>query len=271
MEDYYQRAYGPAADELKAYWQLFERARMEFVAEEPSRQRAFKLPKKYTPALLAQAQSHLDIAAKKPAKNPPPRDTSAVCTAPAAGWTTPSSSSSTHAWMQKLEASKGKDADAKAQLMANWKRAAEMKTQFPRYAINWQPVFRQPSPGKKDKSATGLHPDAPLSKRVLRELRAEGLESTRRSSHRNSLRTPHLLLKHSPINLNVNINLNEAARPHLSRLGLRTPQVDVGRSLRAGHLDAVAFSSPQMMRRAATATYRLCLPRVRRRLSIACC
>jgi hypothetical protein len=65
MDDYYQRGFGPAAAEVKAYWQLLERTRMEFVAEEPSRHRAFDLPKKYTPELFAQAQAHLDAAAKK--------------------------------------------------------------------------------------------------------------------------------------------------------------------------------------------------------------
>ena len=41
---------------------------MEFVAKEPSRFRAYDLPKKYTPELFAQAQAHLDAAAKKLAK-----------------------------------------------------------------------------------------------------------------------------------------------------------------------------------------------------------
>ncbi len=46
MDDYYARAFGPAANDVKAYWQLMERTRMEFVSEEPSRHRAFDLPKK---------------------------------------------------------------------------------------------------------------------------------------------------------------------------------------------------------------------------------
>jgi len=50
MADYYERGFGPAASDVKAYWQLLERTRMEFVAEEPSRHRAFDLPKKLRPS-----------------------------------------------------------------------------------------------------------------------------------------------------------------------------------------------------------------------------
>jgi hypothetical protein len=65
MDDYYQRSYGPAAANLKAYWELLERTRMEFVVEKPGSSRVFDLPEKYTPALLAETQAHLDAAAKK--------------------------------------------------------------------------------------------------------------------------------------------------------------------------------------------------------------
>ena len=41
---------------------LLERTRMEFVAEEPSRRRAYDIPKKYAPELLAKAQSHPIVA-----------------------------------------------------------------------------------------------------------------------------------------------------------------------------------------------------------------
>ena len=78
--------------------------------------------------------------------------------------------------MQKFEASKGTDAQAKAQVLANWQRVETMKRAFPPFAINWQAVFRAPVPGRKVKRVMGLHPDTPLGGRVLRELRAAGLE-----------------------------------------------------------------------------------------------
>lgn len=53
MDDYHQRTYGPAAADMKAYWELLERTRMEFVAENPSPFRAFDVPQKYTADLFA--------------------------------------------------------------------------------------------------------------------------------------------------------------------------------------------------------------------------
>lgn len=82
----------------------------------------------------------------------------------------------TRASMQQLEASKGKDADARARVMANWDRVEEMKKTFPEFSINWSAIFRAPEPGKDSKRVMGLHPDAPLSGRVLKELREAGLE-----------------------------------------------------------------------------------------------
>jgi len=79
--------------------------------------------------------------------------------------------------MQKFEASRAQDAEAKARVLANWQRAAEMKAEFPEFAINWLAVFRPPGSGSGDnKRIMGLHPDVPLSGRVLKELRTPGLE-----------------------------------------------------------------------------------------------
>jgi len=171
MDDYYRRAFGPAAADLKAYWQLLERTRMEFVVAKPSRQRAYDIPEKYTPALLAQAQAHLDAAAAKlAAADEKYRRRLAFVRC---GLDFTRLVVDTRAWMQKFEASKGKDADAKARVLANWQTAAKMKAEFPPFAINWQAVFRVDS---KEKRVMGLHPDYPLSGRTLRELRATGIE-----------------------------------------------------------------------------------------------
>ena len=174
MDDYYRRGFGPAAAEVKAYWELLERTRMDFVAEEPSRQRAFDIPKKYTPGLLARAQAHLDAAAKKLAgadEKYRRRLAFIHCGFDYTGLVV-----DTRAWMQKFEAGKGKDADAKAKVLANWQRIETMKKRFPEFAINWRAVFRAPIPGGEAKRVMGLHPDTPLSGRVLRELRAAGVE-----------------------------------------------------------------------------------------------
>ncbi len=175
MDDYHERGYGPAAADVKAYWLLLERTRMEFVAEEPSRHRAFDLPKKYTPELFTEAQAHLDSAARKLASADEKYrrrlhfiqyglDYARLVV-------------DTRAGMQRFEASKGQDAAAKAQVEACWTRAEQMKQESPAFAINWQAVFRPPGNGGGDsKRVMGLHPDAPLSGRTLRELRGPGLE-----------------------------------------------------------------------------------------------
>ena len=176
MDDYYERGFGPAAADVKAYWQLLERTRMEFVAEEPSRFRAFDLPKKYTPELFAQAQAHLDTAAKKlaAADEKYRRRLHFI----QYGLDYAKLLVDTRAWMQKLEASKGQDIAAKAKVETNYSRAEQMKQNAPAHAINWQAVFRLPGFGGGDgnQRVMGLHPDAPLSGRTLRELRTPGLE-----------------------------------------------------------------------------------------------
>lgn len=169
MDDYYQRGFGPAADEVKAYWSLLERTRMEFVAEEPSRQRAFLLPKKYTPELLAQAQAHLDAAAARLT------DADFVfrrrlhfvqC-----GLDFTRLVVDTRASMQKFETDR--DPAARARVLDNWRQVETMKRTFPEFAINWQAVFRL---GSDSKRLMGLHPSLPLSGRVFRELQEDGLE-----------------------------------------------------------------------------------------------
>ena len=175
MDDYYQRGFGPAADDVKAYWTLLERMRMEFVAEEPSRFRAFDLPKKYTPELFAKAQSHLDAAAAKlkAADEKYRRRLHFI----QCGLDYAKLVADTRLAMQKVEASKGQDADAKAKVLANWERAEAMKKVFPEHAINWQSVWRAPGGGgDSNKRVMGLHPNAPLSGRTLEELRTPGLE-----------------------------------------------------------------------------------------------
>ena len=174
MEDYYQRGFGPAAAEVKAYWTLLEETRMAFVREQPSRQRAFNIPQKYTPELLAQAQTHLDSAASKLAdadERYRRRLQFVRC-----GLDYTKLVVDTRARMQQLEARQSHDAEARARVLANWQTAARLKAEFPPFAINWQAVFREPRPDGDRKRIMGLHPDVPLSGRTLRELRSAGLE-----------------------------------------------------------------------------------------------
>lgn len=74
-----------------------------------------------------------------------------------------------------MEASRGQVADARFRVLANWQTAAKMKAEFPDFAINWQAVFRKPTPGGDGKRIMGLHTE--VSGHALRELRSPGWSS----------------------------------------------------------------------------------------------
>jgi hypothetical protein len=162
---------------MKAYWELLERTRMEFVAENPSPFRAFDVPQKYTADLFAKAQAHLDAAAEKLVAADEKfrrRLHFARC-----GFEFTKLCVDTRAAMQQFEASKGKDEAAKARVLANWERTVVMQKEFPRYAINWMATFHTPGAtpgGKRDKRGEGLHPVSPITPYTLKRMQAVGLE-----------------------------------------------------------------------------------------------
>jgi len=144
---------------------------MEFVREAPNRMRAFDIPRKYTPELLAEAESLLDRAEARLAGAPEiyrRRVAFVRC-----GLEFTRLVVDTRRWMQRVEQSKGKDAEAIAKVKANWETAAKMKATFPPFAINWIAVFRE---GGDNKRVMGLHPDNPLSGRVKREAETRCIE-----------------------------------------------------------------------------------------------
>lgn len=163
MDDYYRRGFGPASGEIKAYWTLMEKTRQAFVGEVRNRMRAYDVPHRYTPELLAEAESLLKQATVKVANEPEiyRRRIEFVL----AGLEHTRLVVDTRQWMQKVEASKGRDAEAIAKVKANWQAAARMSKQLPPFAINYRAVFFQPMNDRM----IGLHPDNPLSGRRLRE------------------------------------------------------------------------------------------------------
>lgn len=62
LDDYYHRAFGPAAPHVREYFEALEAARMKFTAVD-GESGVFGFPKLYTPELLAQSQARLDRAA----------------------------------------------------------------------------------------------------------------------------------------------------------------------------------------------------------------
>lgn len=170
MEDYYRRGFGPASGPIRDYWTLMEETRMAFVKEVPNRHRAFHIPRRYTPdfftragALLDRAESMLGDAPEKYRRR---------LAFVRAGLNYTRLVVDTRSWMQKVEQGGGKDAAAIARVKANWDAAADMKKTAPPFAIDWVPVFLQPT----NRRMMGLHPDNPLAGRVLREASSAGNE-----------------------------------------------------------------------------------------------
>jgi len=70
LEDYYQRAFGPAAGAVKAYYEGIETARMAYVAKNGYESGVFAFPGLYTEELLDAARAQLDKAAAAVADGP---------------------------------------------------------------------------------------------------------------------------------------------------------------------------------------------------------
>lgn len=62
LDDYFRRGFGPAAANVKAYFELLERARMAYVKEHGYQPGVFNLPRLYTDDLLRRADDHLSQA-----------------------------------------------------------------------------------------------------------------------------------------------------------------------------------------------------------------
>jgi hypothetical protein len=170
MDDYYQRGFGPAAADIKAYWTLLEQTRQKFVDDVPNKYRAFAVHERYTPELLAKAQAHLDDAQTKAANGPEVYRKRIDYVRFGLEYTR--LVVDTRASMEKFEKSKGADKAAAEHVKANWETLGKMSKTAPPFAINFSATFSQPD----NKRMLGLHPDFPLSGRVLREFLRPGLE-----------------------------------------------------------------------------------------------
>lgn len=170
LDDYYQRAFGPAAAEMKTYWNAMEQTRMQFVKDVPNRMRRFDIPQKYTPEWFTKAEAVLNQAeAKLTGTEGKYLQRLAFVRA---GLEHTRLVVNTRSWMQKFEASKGKDKEAKTKVLADWATAEQRKKSGPPYAINYQRTYWQPT----GKHMMGMHPNNPLSGRALREKEMQGLE-----------------------------------------------------------------------------------------------
>lgn len=153
LADYYQRAFGPAASDVQAYYELLEKARMEYVQEHGYGGGVFNFPKLYSDTLLKQADDHLLKAEKRVASaSKKYRERVAFVRA---GLTYTGLLIDTIRNMESYW--RKKDKAVAEHVIANWEEAQRLCEQNP-FAINWGPV-RPTTP-----RMLGLHPDYPNPK-----------------------------------------------------------------------------------------------------------
>lgn len=164
LEDYYQRAFGPAASAVRDYYQGLERARMAFTAKNVEAD-VFAFPQLYNETLLQECQTCLDRAASAvPAASMHARRVAFVQTGLAY----------TRLMVQNITLMEGywkkKDAAVAEQVRRNWAEAEKLVAAQP-YSLNWGPL----KPGSP--RMLGLHPDhGPAKKKKVRKGQANDLD-----------------------------------------------------------------------------------------------
>lgn len=167
LDDYYRRAFGPAADPVRRYFETIEQARMQYVQQNGYTAGTLHLGELLTPKLLDELEALLRQAADAA------KDRGVF--APRvefvrAGFEFTQLMSGTSQLMSGYW--KKKDDAVAAQVRKNWAQMEKICKEHP-MAVNWGPV--RPSP----KRMAGLHPDQPepkLSQRKPNRKPAEDLD-----------------------------------------------------------------------------------------------
>lgn len=151
LDDYYQRAFGPAAASVREYYETLEKERMKFTAVD-GETGVFSLPKLYTPELLRDSQARLDRAA---AAVPPDSVYGRRVAFVRAGY------DYTRLTLDNITLMSGywksKDAAVAAKVKENWSAIQQLIAAHPP-ALNAGPI--RPLTTRM----AGLHPDSPAKK-----------------------------------------------------------------------------------------------------------
>ncbi len=151
LADYYTRAFGPAAPQVREYFESIEKDRMAFVMKN-GEAGVFSFPQLYTPALLNDSQARLDrAAAATPADSIHSKRVAFI----QAGLTYTKLQVENITLMDRYW--KKKDDAIATQVKQNWATIEKLVADHP-YSINWGPV--RPSTPRMP----GLHPDFPPPK-----------------------------------------------------------------------------------------------------------
>ena len=159
MEDYYRRAFGPAAEDVRRYYEQIERQRMAYVAKHGYGAGLAKLPELYTPGLLDDCEATLAkaLAAIAGDSELSTRQRQRVKFVQA-GLRYSRMLVENIEVMEAHWAGSGESVKDVKRVLGNWSQMEQLCRQHP-YAINWGPV-RPTTP-----RMLGLHPDHPNPKR----------------------------------------------------------------------------------------------------------
>ncbi|MBL9144616.1 MAG: DUF4838 domain-containing protein [Verrucomicrobiaceae bacterium] len=151
LADYYTRAFGPAAPQVREYFESLEKERMAFTAKN-GEAGVFTFPQLYTADLLRESQARLDrAAAAVPADSIFAQRIAFI----QAGLTHTKLLIDTIALMDGYW--KKKDPTVAERVKQNWAALEKNAAAHP-YSINWAPVRPM------SKRTAGLHPDSPPPK-----------------------------------------------------------------------------------------------------------
>lgn len=153
LDDYYRRGFGPAGNEVKAYYSLFERSRQSFVDKYGYSAGVANFLHLYTDELLAEADEHLRRAAANVESGPDKYRQRVDFVRAGLAYTellVENIALMSQYWQQE-------DDGMAASVKKNWQAIEALCEKHP-YAINWGPV-RSQTPRMR-----GLHPDYPNPK-----------------------------------------------------------------------------------------------------------
>lgn len=153
LDDYYMRAFGPAAPHVTNYFQTIEAARMAYVSEHGYGSGVMNLPRLYSPELIRKANEHLQLASAAVEESPAIYRQRVDFVRAGATFTellVENIRDMRSYWRNKEE-------QTGARVIQRWQTIQQVCEKHP-YAINWAPV--RPSTPRM----AGLHPDYPNPK-----------------------------------------------------------------------------------------------------------
>ncbi len=164
LEDYHQRAYGPAAVIMKQYWEMIEITRNDFVADEKNRFRFMNIYKQYDSAWFEQAKKRLQKA-KELVKNKDSKYRQRIDFADF-GLQYAALTVKIREQMAISEANPG-NKSSNQQVLAYWNDMKQLQKTAPRFAVYFNVTYDKP----KNRAMSGLHPMNSLSAKVKKSLK----------------------------------------------------------------------------------------------------